>query len=258
MNAAGLLWVFAKREFKERYIGSIGSLLWLIIHPLLLLAIYNFVFSVVFRIKFLDLYQADFIVFVALALWPWLMFQEGAQRASRVIITNQGLIRKSSFNRALLVYASVLATFVTHLLGFILVILIFFGLNKLEFAWINLAISLFCIGILFAVCIGFSLILAALQVYLRDVEFIQGTVFMVWFYITPILYPIALVPGSLQGWLQLNPLTTLIENIRNPLMSRALEMDGFAWIGMLAGSGLFLILAHWFFRRLAVNFEDYL
>ena len=85
---------FLRREISDRYIGSVSGLSWILLQPLALLAIYGFVFAVIFRVNIPEMQGRAFIEFVALGLWPWLAFQEGVQRGPMSIQAAAGLIKK--------------------------------------------------------------------------------------------------------------------------------------------------------------------
>ena len=115
-----LLLSFTRREILNRYAGSVWGLAWTLLHPLAQLAIFAFIFSQVFRVGVPPGYPGvGYIAFVAVALWPWIMFSEGLQRAMASVGANAGLIRKVAFPHRLVVYAAVLAHCAVHLVGFI-------------------------------------------------------------------------------------------------------------------------------------------
>src|SRR5664279_6566292 len=113
---------FLRRELFSRYLGSVSGLAWALLHPLALLAVYHFVFTSVFRTGALD--GKSFLLFVAVALWPWLAAQEALSRGAVSIAGYAGLIRKVAFPHELIVYASVAATLVLQLAGYLAVLVV--------------------------------------------------------------------------------------------------------------------------------------
>src|SRR5512143_1144143 len=118
---------FFRRELVTRYLGSVTGLAWALLHPLALLAVYHFVFTSVFRTG--NFGDVSFLLFVAVALWPWLAAQEALQRATISLGGYAGLIRKVAFPHELVVYASVASTFALQLGGYlaVLIVLALFG-----------------------------------------------------------------------------------------------------------------------------------
>lgn len=251
-----LLLNFLSREIRNRYVGSVSGFFWALFHPLALLAVYALVFTAIFRVKFPELEGSSFILFVAVALWPWLTFQEGAQRGALAVQNGGGLIKKVAFPHELLVYAAVLSTHAVHVSGFMLVLgVLALAGNELHFLSLPLVFLLFGMQLLFTS--GLALFLAALQVLLKDVEHFLAPLFMIWFYATPVLYPASLVPPQVQQVIAWNPLSYFITRIRDLLMGGNIQIgwqDGL----MLAGCWLFFVAGRWFFNRLSPYFEDFL
>ena len=253
---AWLLFSFARREVLNRYAGSVSGLAWTLLHPLAQLAIYAFVFSRIFRIGVPEGYpRVSYLAFVAVALWPWIMFSEGLQRAMGSIGANAGLIRKVAFPHRLLVYASVLACCAIHGVGFVAVLAVLAALgDPIHLLQLPLAFVLLVPYMLLAAGIGAAL--AALHILLRDVEHALQVVLTVLFYASPILYPAALVPKELRGWVEANPLGWFSERLREVLFlgSGLVPGDALAAIGCVAvfAAGL------WIFQRLSPHFEDFL
>lgn len=251
-----LLLNFLSREIKSRYIGSVSGFFWALLHPLALLAVYALVFTAIFRVRFPELEGHSFILFVAVALWPWLSFQEAAQRGAQSVQNGGGLIKKVAFPHELLVYGAVLSTYAIHVTGFLLVLgILALAGNDLHFLSLPLVLLLLCMQLLFTS--GLTLILAALQVLLKDVEHFLAPCFMIWFYATPVLYPASLVPQQIQQVMAWNPLSYFITRIREQLMAGTSQI-GWQDVGMLAGSLFIFVAGRWFFNRLSPYFEDFL
>jgi lipopolysaccharide transport system permease protein len=244
---------FFRRELFARYLGSVSGMAWAFLNPLALLAVYHFVFTTVFRAGTLD--GKSFLVFVAVALWPWLAAQEALLRGTVSIGGYSGLIRKVAFPHELIVYASVAATLVLQFVGYlvVLVVLALFG-EPIRFEGLLLAVPLWLI---LAVGItGLALGLAALQVFIKDIEHILLPVLMILMYLTPILYPLSLVPEGMRRWVAANPFGYLVDRLRDALLEGRLAVH---W-----GDALALVVAltlfaggRWIFLRLSPHFEDF-
>ncbi len=251
-----LLLSFTRREIVNRYAGSAWGLAWTLLHPLAQLAIYAFVFSKVFRIALPPAYpHVGYVTFVAVALWPWIMFSEGVQRAMGAIAANAGLIRKVAFPHRLLVFSTILSTCAVHTVGFVVVLAALRAAGEgVHLARLPLALVLLVPYMLLAT--GAGAFLAALQTLLRDVEHGLQVVLAMLFYATPILYPASLVPDSLRGWLTVNPLAWFSDRLRTVLLGGGGLVA--ADLGLALASLAALAAGLWFFERLSPHFEDFL
>jgi ABC-type polysaccharide/polyol phosphate export permease len=251
-----LLASFTRREILNRYAGSASGLAWTLLHPLAQLAVYSFVFSRVFRIGVPEGFPgATYVSFVAVALWPWVMFSEGLQRAMGSVAGNAGLIRKVAFPHRLLVFSSILATCAVHLAGFVAVLVVLRLMGEpIHLGHLPLALLLLVPYMLLAAGIGAAL--AALQTLLRDVEHVVQVLLMILFYASPILYGIALVPEPWRRVAQASPLAWWSERLREVL----LQGSGLSW-GDAATTLICLAVfaaGMWIFERLSPHFEDFL
>jgi ABC-type polysaccharide/polyol phosphate export permease len=250
-----LLFSFARREVLNRYAGSVTGLAWTLLHPLAQLAIYSVVFNYVFRVSLPPGYHVSYTAFVAVALWPWIMFSESLQRAMGSIASNAGLIRKVAFPHRLLVFASVLAVCTIHAAGFVAVLATLKVLGEdVHLARLPLAFVLLVPYMLLATGLGAAL--AALQTLLRDVEHGFQVVMMLLFYASPILYPASIVPAQFRPWVEANPLAWFSERLRQVLLEGGglVAGDAVAAIGCAAVFALCMA----FFERLSPHFEDFL
>ena len=244
---------FFRRELFSRYLGSVSGLAWAFLHPLALLAVYHFVFTTIFRAGPVD--GKSFLVFVAVALWPWLAAQEALQRGTVSIAGYAGLIRKVAFPHELIVYASVAATLALQFVGYLVVLLVLalFG-EPLRFEGLLLAVPLWLV---LAVAItGIALALAALQVFIRDIEHVLLPVLMILMYLTPILYPLAMVPQAMRPWVAANPFGYLVDRLRDALLDGRLGVDGGDALAVIVALLLFAG-GRWIFLRLSPHFEDF-
>ena len=251
-----LLLSFARREVLSRYAGSVTGLAWTLLYPLAQLAIYAVVFTQVFRVGVPAGYPGvSYLAFVAVALWPWIMFSEGLARAMGSIAANGGLVRKVAFPHSLLVYAAVLSCCVVHGVGFLAVLGVLAALGEpIHFLRLPLAVALLVPYMLLAAGIGAAL--ATLHVLLRDVEHVLSVLLTMLFYAAPILYPAALVPASLRPWVENNPLGWFSERLREVLLQGSGLVPGDAVAALACVLVFFAGL--WVFQRLSPHFEDFL
>ena len=251
-----LLLSFARREVLERYAGSVSGLAWTLLHPLAQLAVFSILFSQLFRVAVPAEYAgASFTAFVAVALWPWIMFSEGLVRAMGSVAANAGLIRKVAFPHRLLVYSSVLSCAAIHLAGYVTVLVVLrLAGEPIHLASLPLSLLLLVPYMLLAAGVGAAL--AAMQTLLRDVQHVVQVALMLLFYATPIIYPLSLVPQAWRPWVAANPLAWFSERQREVLLagSGPVAGDALAALACLAAFAAGL----WVFERLSPHFEDFL
>ena len=245
---------FFHRELSTRYLGSVTGFAWAFVHPLVLLTVYHFVFTLVFKTRgFFE--GQSFLSFVAVALWPWLAAQESLQRGSTSLAGYAGLIRKVAFPHELVVYASVLATLALQLAGYVAVLLVLVAFGEpIHLEGLLLALPLW--GILAIAVIGLTLFFAALQVFVRDVEHVLMPVLLILMYLTPILYPLTLVPVELRTWVALNPFGWMVGRLRDALLEGKLALEWSDAVAVAVAIAIFLA-GRWVFRRLSPHFEDF-
>ncbi len=251
-----LLASFVRREVLNRYAGSATGLAWTLLHPLAQLAIFAFVFSRIFRVGVPAGYPGvGYVTFVAIALWPWIMFSESLQRGMGAIAGNAGLIQKVAFPHRLLVFSAVLGTCAVQSVGFVVVLVALrIAGEPIRLSALPLAFALLAPYMLFAT--GIAAFLAALQTLLHDVEHVVQVVLQMLFYASPILYSAALVPASLQPFVRLNPLGWFSERLREVLLLGSGPVAGD--LAAVAFSVAVLAAGLWFFERLSPHFEDFL
>lgn len=246
------------RDIRSRFIGSASGWLWLLVTPLLLLAVYGFVFGVIFSARVPAGLDVPFIAWLAAALWPWLAFSEGVLRGAQAIRQHASLISKVALPRHLLVAASTTAVFLLHLVGYVLVLLVLAGLLGVPLRPGGILSLLFALVTLYLFALGLGLGLGALQVYLRDLEQFVPTFFLFWFFMTPILYPPDMLPATMARWMAINPMSNWMEVIRAGLFHGQL-VPGMGDALVMGGAALFAVACGgWLFARLSPYFEDFL
>jgi len=244
---------FFLRELRTRYLGSATGLAWALVHPLVLLAVYYVVFTQIFRVA--SFATGSFLAFVAVALWPWLAAQEALQRGTVSLAGYAGLIRKAAFPHESIVHASVAATLALQFAGYVVVLAALRALGEpVRVEGLLLAVPLWLVMAIAVTGVTFAL--ASLQVFVRDVEHVLMPLLMMLMYLTPILYPLAIVPESLRPWVAANPFGWLVTRMRDALLEGRLAPQ---W-GDLVALGVALALYALglaMFRRLSPHFEDF-
>ena len=176
------------RDLKVRYKNSVLGFLWSLLNPLLLML----VFTVVFTIMLPNLTIPKFPVFVLCALLPWNFFNTSVLGATTSIVSNGHLIKKVYFPREILPIAMVLSNFVNLLLALpVLFALIAFFRVPLNVSLVYLPLIMI---VQVAFTIGMALILATLNVFYRDTGVIMEVIMQAWFFLTPVFYPVSLLP----------------------------------------------------------------
>ena len=249
-----LLGEFTRRDFKGRYAGSVMGFLWSFVQPLWSLALFTFLFSTVMKVSpGIGERTSNFAIFLFCGLLPWMAVQEGIIRATTAITENAGLVKKMSFPSGLLVWAVVLAALLHEAiaLGLFLVVLGVTGELSLSGLWILLVAVPLQVGL----TAGLGFLAAAVNVFFRDTAQITTMLLQGWFYLTPIVYPLSLVPERFARYLKLNPLTALVTLYREALLGG--EMPSLAsLIPLIVATLLSLAIGIWVFHRLKPVFAD--
>ena len=250
---AFLLKELVKRDFKGRYAGSLLGFVWSLIQPLWLLVLFSFVFATVLRISPLGERTESFAVFLFAGLLPWMAIHEGVLRGSTVITDNAELVKKLSFPSEVLVLAVALAALLHQSIATVIFAAVLAVQGELSVA--TLPLLLIAVPLQTAIALGLGLLLASVHVFFRDTAQILGLVFNAWFYLTPIVYPLEMVPERYRFVIEANPLTHLVELYRQAFLGPSLAVPpGVGWLALFAAALLAAGLG--LFRRLRPAFVD--
>jgi lipopolysaccharide transport system permease protein len=244
------------RAVRTDYLDNLTGFAWLVIQPLLLLAVYAFVFTTIFKARIPAAGEMGFVPFLAVAFWPWTAFSESVLRASGAVTANAALMGKVAFPAELLPLSTVAATFLMHLAGY-LVVLIVLQLLGTTVHWLGLLAALPVLLLLGLLACALALFASALQVFLRDVAQILPPLMTFWFFTTPILYSASLLPPQWAAVMQFNPMTWYVDRLRDFLLFGDFGM-GVADLVVPLLTLLMFGLALVFFRRFSPHFEDFL
>ena len=253
-------WVFFQnlvvRQIRQDYLENLTGFAWLILQPLILLAVYAFVFSTIFKARIPEAEDIGFVPYLAIAFWPWTAFSEAILRANNSITTNAALIGKVAFATEQIPLATVTATFIMHLAGY-LAVLIVLQLMGTSIHWFYLLLVLPVILLMWVFACAISLFTSAIQVFVRDLAQILPPLMTFWFFTTPILYSPSFLPESIQKLAQWNPMAWFIARLRELLLFGEMNFD-YRTLFIV----LFLAIFAWgslrFFRRFSGHFEDFL
>lgn len=248
-----LLRELVKRDFQGRYAGSVLGFVWSLLQPLWLIALFTFVFSTVMKVSLLGARTDHFALFLFGGLLPWTALHEGVQRASTAITDNASLVKKLRFPAEILVLAVVLAA----LLHEAIAAAIYVGALLLagEFSWGGLPLLLLAVPLQVGLTLGLGLLLSSVHVFFRDTAQILGMLFNVWFYLTPIVYPPNLVPERFRTWIELNPLTALVDLYRQAFLGgEPALVPGWGTLAVVAA--VLLSAGFAVFGRLKTSFVD--
>ncbi len=248
-----LLKELVKRDFQGRYAGSALGLVWSFLQPLWMLLLFTFVFSTVMKISLAGARTGHFAIFLFSGLLPWMALQEGVTRSSTAITDNSSLVKKLRFPAEILVVAVVLAALLHEAIAAAIFLGVLAFLGELKVG--GLPLLLLALPLQIALTLGLGLLLSAVNVFFRDIAQVLGMLFTGWFYLTPIVYPAAQVPARFRGWIELNPLTALVELYRQAFLGgRVALVPGTAALTLAAA--VLLSAGFLLFRRLKTAFVD--
>lgn len=255
------LWAMTQKEIKARYKHASLGFLWIVINPLLQMVVMGFVFQF-----FVPVRVDNYFLFLFAGLLPWNFFSQSLTKTTPAFFYERNLIKKANFPREAIVLSIILSNLFHFLvaLGLLVVALVAdklflegYGLTELvlylgRMLWLLPALMLL---VLFTV--GLSLLTASLNVRFRDMNFIVQLAVLLWFYATPVIYALSLLPELLWPLFYLNPMTLVMELFHHALLNMPFTLLEFAWIPVLVIFYLFYIGLQVFGKENR-NFDDWL
>lgn len=250
-----LLRELVRRDFESRYVGSLLGFLWAFLVPLWQLMLYSFVFATVMKISVAGERTENFAVFMFCGMLPWLALQEGVTRSATAVTDNAQLVKKMSFPAEILVVSAVLGGLIHEAIAALVfaVVLVLAG----EFSWWGLANLLWILPLQVTLTLALGFFLCCVQTFFRDtLQFLQLAM-TGWFFFTPIVYPLSLVPEKMRVVLAWNPLTVLVSAYRQALLAgEGGGVELAPLLGTTVMTILLFILGLRCFRRLKPAFAD--
>jgi lipopolysaccharide transport system permease protein len=245
---------FVRRDIQSRYVASVMGGSWAIIQPLVLLALYTFVFSHVLRVRLGGSGTTGFALYLFCGMLPWLAFAEGVTRSASVILEQAPLIRKVVFPSEILPAYVVVSALVTEGVG-LAILLAAVALSQ-GLGWTLAALPV-VVALQLLFTLGVAWLLASLNVFLRDIGQGLGLVMTLWMFLTPIFYPPEMIPARFRWLLELNPLYHVVQAYRDLVLDQRLPAP--AQIAFLAVVALAtFVLGYGVFRRSKHAFVDVL
>ena len=199
-----------RKEFRGKYKKSFLGVLWSFINPLLQLLVYALVFPYIMRVQ-----VENYTMFLVVVLIPWNFFSSTVSQSTSVIIASTGIIKKVYFPRAILPISNV----TSNLLNFVISSIIVIAALLISGIGIGPSIAIFPLVLLiqYIFSLAISFLLSSITVYIRDLEYFINVLMMLWFYVTPVLYSIDMIPDKFKNILMLNPMTLIITTYREIL-----------------------------------------
>jgi len=243
-----LIWQLSLRNMKAGRKQSVLGLGWIVFQPLAQMAIFTVVFSMIMRVKT----EKPYPVFCFAGLVAWQFLASALRGATESVVQSAALVRKIYFPREVLVLAAMVSSFVNYGVSFI-VLLALMVIFKVALTWTILWVAPL-LAILGCVVLGLGLILATLNVFVRDVFNALPLFIQIWFYGTPIVYTVDALPAWFARILAINPMTHLIVGFRNVILDGA--APGVGVLYSLAVGIALLAAGYAFFHRAEKHFAD--
>jgi len=246
-----------QREVIGRYKGSMMGLLWSFLNPVFMLVVYSFVFSVAFKARWSggDESQAQFAVVLFAGMIVHALFAEVLNRAPGIILGNVNYVKKVVFPLEILTVVSLCAA-LFHALVSLLVLLVAFSMMNGFIHWTMIFAPLVLLPLMI-LSLGFGWMLSSLGVFVRDIGQLIVVLTSALMFLSPVFYPVSALPETVQPWLQLNPLTFIIEQTREVLIWGRLP----DWKGLtiyFVGASIFAWLGYFWFQKTRKGFADVL
>jgi len=251
-----LLFALLKRDVAGRYRGSFMGLAWSLFNPLLMLAIYTFVFSVVFKARWgagEEGSRADFAIVLFVGMIVHGLFTECVNRAPGLILAHANYVKKVIFPLDILPWVA-FGSALFHMAVGLAVLLAAQVVLRQYVPWTVVFFPIVLLPLVFAT-MGFAWLLASLGVYVRDVGQITAVFTLVLMFVSPVFYPVSALPPDYRRWLYLNPLTLVIEQSRGALLFGR-QPDFLQWSLLLAASVLIAWGGFAWFQKTRRGFAD--
>ena len=237
-----------KKEIRGKYKGSFLGVLWSFLNPLLQVAVYAIVFPYIMRIE-----TPNYLQYLIVGIIPWTFFITVINQGMIAVRMNAGIIKKVYFPREILPISVAISGLVNFFISCI-IILIFCIFGGLGISWHLILLPVIAL-IQFVFTLGLVLALSAINIFIKDTEYIVQFIINMLFYATPILYPASLFPEKIRWVLYLNPLTGIIDAYRDIFMYHQIPNIA-SLLYLIVIALLFFLIGLAIFRKLEKGFAE--
>ena len=247
-NYRHMLFTLVKQDIKGRYKGSFLGFLWTLLNPLLMLLVYSLVFQFIFKTGI-----ENYPIYLFICLMPWNTFANSIAVGTVCVSNNGSILKKVYFPREVMPLAVVISNTIQY---FFSAVIIFIALlvSGVGISWSALFLPIIVL-IQAIFTFGIILILSAINVFVRDVQYIMNIVMMIWMYATPILYSISMVPERFLGLYHLNPMVGIMEAYQAILYNKTLpDLSSLGTIFLV--SLVVLFIGYLVFNKLQRRFAE--
>ena len=237
-----------KKDIRGKYKGSFLGVLWSFINPLLSVLVYAIVFPYIMRIK-----VENYLIYLITGIIPWTFFTSSINMGLISVLSNADIIKKVYFPRIILPISTVTSCLVNFLISCLIIVLFCLG-SGLGISFQILWLPLIAI-IQYIMLLGFTFILSAIEMYMRDIEHIVNFILSMAFYVTPILYTPDIFPENLAWVLKVNPMAYLVNAYRSIFFYQ--KMPDLMGIGVVSIFSIFLfIIGYLIFEKLQKGYAE--
>jgi lipopolysaccharide transport system permease protein/teichoic acid transport system permease protein len=251
-SRSDFIWAMAVRDFRTKYVGTLGGVLWIVLEPLALVATFWFAFTI--GLKVTGPAGMPFAIYFVTGLVPWLFFSETVGANTNMIIANAHLVKKTKFPTEILPFVSILSSAFTHAILLVIVIAMLWIYGYRPTFHIVEVVPLFLL--LSAFITGLSWLLSALNVFHRDLGHAVTMVVNLWFWLTPIAWNADAVPAEWRWVAGYNPMHYVIEGYRRAMVYGQPALDVHGALFLLGVTAVVIAWGGYVFRRLKNEFAD--
>ncbi len=248
--AKDLLFAWTGRNIRARYQQSALGWLWAIIQPAASVVIFTLIFT---RIVPIDTGDTPYIIFSYVAVVPWTFLSTSLNDMAASLVANMNLIKKIYFPREAIPIAAMLARLMDFGVAAVLVIILML-IYKMPLYLPGLLFLPLILAIQITLILGLGMALSALNVFYRDVQSVLTLVIQIWFYASPIIYPVTMIPENLRTLYFFNPMAGILEAYRDVLIHA--KLPGIYLLPSAATAAVIFVIGYWAFKRVEFKFAD--